>query len=71
MDTSSVDTATVDLSGEWLLRYLPPSEKQVDSSHPPPSPDLLARLQEGVKVRVPCDVHSGQRFSSLHYFTKK
>lgn len=59
----------MDLAGEWTLRYQPQQlagekreqhlKQQYLNRHPAPSPDLLAKLQEGVKISVPCDVHTG------------
>jgi hypothetical protein len=60
---------TMDLAGEWTLRYQPQQlagekreqhlKQQYLHRHPAPAPDLLAKLQEGVKISAPCDVHTG------------
>lgn len=59
----------MDLGGEWTLRYQPQQlagekreqhlKAQYLRTHPSPSPALLAKLQEGVKIWAPCDVHTG------------
>ncbi|ELR17078.1 betamannosidase [Acanthamoeba castellanii str. Neff] len=64
-----IEGGTMDLAGEWTLRYQPQQlagekreqhlKQQYLNRHPAPSPDLLAKLQEGVKISVPCDVHTG------------
>jgi hypothetical protein len=67
--------ATLDLAGEWTLRYQPQQlagekreqhlRQQYQSTHPEPSPELVAKLQGGVKVRAPCDVHTGTQCATL------
>jgi hypothetical protein len=69
METTMEVDGTMDLAGEWTLRYMPQQlagekreqqlKQQYLSTHPAPSPDLLAKLHEGVKIRAPCDVHTG------------